>query len=172
MPAGRPKKRIDLEALKAMAAKQWSTVEMAAAFQVHRSTLERKYSAVIEEGRQRGRAKIRDLQWKRAMEGSDRLLLHISKHYLGQHDQIQLDNVQSKVPLGSEKDLAAAYQELQAMIKERECNSIQKPPPSLESPQASPPPRSTTELCERKLDELSSTSNSSEKINQSSEKNS
>lgn len=81
---GRPKAKIDIDLIKKCAEKHWSIAEIAAVTKVHRSTLERRFAEVIEEARESGRAKLRDLQWKRALEGSDRVLLHMSEHYLQQ----------------------------------------------------------------------------------------
>lgn len=81
---GRPLAVIDEQQLEKLAERQWTAIEIAAFFRVDRRTIERRFSTNIEEARQRGRAKLRDLQWKRAMEGSDRILIHMSEHYLGQ----------------------------------------------------------------------------------------
>jgi len=90
MPAGRPPKQLDREQIIKCAEKQWSIEEIAAFFRVHRTTIERKYSAEVELGRQNGRAKLRELQWKRALEGSDTMIKHMSEHYLDQHSKSKI----------------------------------------------------------------------------------
>jgi hypothetical protein len=80
----RPRKMIDEEQLRKCAEKQWSTREIAAFFRVSTDTIERRYAAIVEEARQSGRAKLRDLQWARALNGSDTMLKHMSEHYLDQ----------------------------------------------------------------------------------------
>jgi hypothetical protein len=89
---GRPRIEIDSEQVKALAAKQWKTTEIAAFFGVDRSLIERRFGAELIEGKQSGCAKLRDLQWKRALEGSDRVIIHMSKHYLGQNEKIDLES--------------------------------------------------------------------------------
>jgi hypothetical protein len=86
----RPRKVIDVEQLKKVAERQWSNEMIAAFFNVDRKTIERRFSPEIEEGRQRGRAKLVDLLWARAhgnpernIKGSDRILEHVSNRYLG-----------------------------------------------------------------------------------------
>lgn len=83
--------KVDVEQLRQCAQKQWSNVEIAAHFRVSTDTIERHFAAIIKEARESGRAKLRDLQWKRALEGSDRMIMHMSEHYLGQHTKAQLD---------------------------------------------------------------------------------
>lgn len=92
----RPKKDIDLEQLRKCAERQWTNSEIAAFFRVDRTTIERRFSAVIEEARHSGCAKLRDLQWKKAEHGSDRMLIHMSEHYLRQHQNMKIDL--SKIP--------------------------------------------------------------------------
>jgi hypothetical protein len=82
-------KKIDIEQLEKCAEKQWNNTEIAAFFRVSTKTLERRYVEIIEKARQRGKTKLKDLQWKRALEGSDKMIVHMSKHYLGQHDRIE-----------------------------------------------------------------------------------
>lgn len=96
----RPLKKIDLEQLDKCAEKQWTITEIAAFFRVNPRTIyARRYLARIEEARQRGLTKLRDLQWKRALEGSDRMIEHMSKHYLNQHDRqrIELEKIPDDV---------------------------------------------------------------------------
>jgi hypothetical protein len=84
---GRPKAPIDREQLIKCAERQWLTTEIAAFFRVSVSTIDRNFAEDIREARQRGHAKLRDIQWKRALEGSDRMIEHMSKHYLKQHEE-------------------------------------------------------------------------------------
>lgn len=80
----RPRKVIDLEQLDRCAEKHWTHEEIAAHFRVSADTIKRRFADRIEECRERGKAKLRDLQWRRALDGSDRVLLHMSEHYLKQ----------------------------------------------------------------------------------------
>ena len=94
MPAGRTKVKIDVEQLEKCAEKQWSLEEIAAFFRCSTKTLERNFVGIIEEAKKRGRTKLRDLQWQRALAGSDRMIEHMSKHYLGQHERNKVDITQ------------------------------------------------------------------------------
>lgn len=98
----RPRKKIDVEQLIKCAEKQWHIREIAAFFRVSTDTIHRRYAAIIEEARNSGKAKLRDLQWKRALEGSDTMIKHMSEHYLEQHSRQQVDL--NKVPEEAIKD--------------------------------------------------------------------
>lgn len=87
----RPIKKIDLHQLEMCAEKHWSITEIAAHFRVSTRTITRRYVKVIEEARQRGKTKLRDLQWKRAIEGSDTMIKHMSEHYLDQHQKNKVE---------------------------------------------------------------------------------
>lgn len=87
----RPRKKIDEEQLRKCAEKQWHIREIAAFFRVSTDTIHRRYAAIIEEARQSGKAKLRDLQWQRALQGSDTMLKHMSEHYLDQHNRSRID---------------------------------------------------------------------------------
>lgn len=90
---GRPRIPINEEQMKICASKQFTVSEIAAFFGVSRELIYKRYYTIIEEGRQLGLLKLRELQWKRAVEGSDRMIEHMSKHYLGQHEKLNIQNV-------------------------------------------------------------------------------
>jgi hypothetical protein len=83
MPAGRPKIKLDVEKLKKCAEKQWTNEEIGAFFGVSKDTIERNYAADVHEARHNGKAKLRDLIWQRALNGSDRMLEHAANRFLG-----------------------------------------------------------------------------------------
>lgn len=87
---GRPEADIDEKLLVRLAEKLWSTEEIAATFGVHSTTINRRFAALIADCRQRGKAKLRDLLWQRALKGSDKVLLHMCKHHLDQHDKVSV----------------------------------------------------------------------------------
>jgi len=91
---GRPPKwtEIDPEQVRKCAEKQWKITEIAAFFRVSTDTIERHFAPILLEARESGRAKIRDLQWKRALEGSDTMIKHLSEHYLGQYAKSEVKN--------------------------------------------------------------------------------
>lgn len=108
----RPKAPIDKEVLEKLAERQWTEIEIAAFFKVSTDTIRRRFASLIDECRQRGKAKLRDLQWKRALEGSDKILLHMSKHYLKQHEKIISEGVlDATIVDGTKEDVKKKIQE-------------------------------------------------------------
>ena len=83
----RPRIKIDVEQLEKCAEKQWSVAEIAAFFRVSHDTIERRYALIIKEARARGTAKLRDLLWQRAINGSDRILENIADRFIGPRPQ-------------------------------------------------------------------------------------
>lgn len=102
---GRKTAEIDAGHLEVLAERQWSLLEIAAFFRVSHDTIERRFASKIKEARLRGHAKIRDLQWKRALEGSDKMIVHMSEHYLEQHQEVKTTVVSDKVAAMSDDEL-------------------------------------------------------------------
>jgi hypothetical protein len=63
-PVGRPRKEINEDELRQLAAIQCTYAEMAAVFGCSKDTLENNFSAIVEEGRELGRKSLRRLQWE------------------------------------------------------------------------------------------------------------
>lgn len=110
------KQKIDVNQVASLAERFWSIQEIAAFFSVETEWLENKFGKVIEEAQARGRGNIRDLQWKSAMRGRIQAILHLSKHYLNQHDlrKVKIENLTD--------------QELEQLVRDR---LAQKPSPPL-----------------------------------------
>src|SRR5580700_2692665 len=91
-PGGRPPAVIDLLTVERAASIGCTVEEIAAILGIARSTLfERKaddpaIEDAIEKGRGTGRATLRRLQWDKAQQGSDTMLIWLGKQVLGQRD--------------------------------------------------------------------------------------
>jgi hypothetical protein len=90
---GRPRIEIDLAAVERMASIQCTDEEIACMLGVSINTITRRkaddpaFMKVLEEGRGKGRATLRRLQWQRANAGSDTMLIWLGKQTLGQTDR-------------------------------------------------------------------------------------
>ena len=82
----RPRKKIDKEKLKQLAAIGLSSGEMAAVLDCSIDTLERRYMAVMETGRQMRNASLKRKQYELATNGNATMLIWLGKQYLGQQD--------------------------------------------------------------------------------------
>lgn len=87
---GRPVKPIDEEQVYKLAKKHWSYEEIGAFFNVSDDTIKRRFKDLVATARLEGNAYIKDLQWKRAMEGSDKMILHLSEQRLGETKKIEV----------------------------------------------------------------------------------
>lgn len=78
----RPKKQIDPNIVRNLAAEFKSPQTIAAILSVDRRTLEKGFSHILEEGRHEGKARIIETLMDRA-KSSDRVLIHIADRFLG-----------------------------------------------------------------------------------------
>ena len=84
---GRPLKEVDPKQVETLASIQCTLTEMAAVLDCSVRTLQRRFGAVIERGREGGRASLKRLQWKAAAEGNTRMLIWLGKQHLGQTEK-------------------------------------------------------------------------------------
>jgi hypothetical protein len=84
----RPKKIVDPVEVEKLAAMGCTTDEIAAFFDCSRDTIERRFAAKIRKGKERGRTRLRRLQWQAAEKGNATLMIWLGKQYLGQTDKI------------------------------------------------------------------------------------
>lgn len=88
----RPKKPIDPDQLKKLAALDCSLEEMASFFNVDQRTLTRRFAQVIRDGRNSGKISLKRKQFEVAMSGSVPMLIWLGKIRLGQRDTTIPDN--------------------------------------------------------------------------------
>ena len=93
MPAGRPKKEIDYDAVEKLAKIQCTQEEIANFLGISIRTLLRdeKFKEICERGRESGKASLRRIQWKHA-EKSASMAIFLGKQYLGQKDNVEVSN--------------------------------------------------------------------------------
>lgn len=85
----RPRKQVDTEKLKQLAAIGLTSAEMAAVLDVSIDTLERRYRKHMEKGRQMRNASVRRKQYEMAMNGNATMLVWLGKQFLGQKDKME-----------------------------------------------------------------------------------
>jgi AraC-like DNA-binding protein len=85
----RPRKVIDPEQVRKLAAIDCSYDEMAAIVGCNPSTLTRRFAQAIEKGRQEGCASLKRKQFETAMAGNPTMLIWLGKQRLGQTDKQQ-----------------------------------------------------------------------------------
>lgn len=88
---GRPKKDIDPEQVRKLAAIDCSYAEMAAVLGCDPKTLTNRFSQAIQKGRQEGCASLKRKQFELAMAGHPTMLIWLGKQRLGQRDHQSVD---------------------------------------------------------------------------------
>lgn len=93
----RPRHEIDLAAIERLASIQCTDEEIAAVLGVSTDTIGRRklddpeFAKALFDGRSKGRATLRRLQWQRANAGSDTMMIWLGKQTLGQRDRFEAD---------------------------------------------------------------------------------
>ena len=91
--AGRPKIEIDYATVEKLANIQCTQDEIASFIGVSTRTLQRdeKFMELFNKGRENGKMSLRRIQWKHA-EKSVPMAIWLGKQYLGQRDNIEVNN--------------------------------------------------------------------------------
>ena len=87
---GRPKTDIDGEMVRKLAKLGCNQDEIADFFGVTQSVISERFRSDFHVGRAESKISLRRMQFKRAMQGSDRMLIHLGKVYLGQTDKLDV----------------------------------------------------------------------------------
>lgn len=86
----RPRLKIDTELLEKLAQIHCTSEEAAAILNCSKDTLEKRYSAVLKRGREKGLASLKRRMWDAAVnEGNTTMMIWLSKQYLGMSDQVK-----------------------------------------------------------------------------------
>jgi hypothetical protein len=112
---GRPRKEINIETLRNAVRIQCTAEECAGLLQVSEDTIDRRLREEGYEGfadfykshSAEGKASLRRQQWKAAEAGNPTMLVWLGKQWLGQRDQVSVDNTssdRSMSPKGSDAD--------------------------------------------------------------------
>ena len=84
----RPKKyNIDTEQLEKLAGFGCTNTEIASFFNVSERTIRRSYAEYLTKGRDKGKIRLRQMQWKAAESGNVTMLIWLGKQVLGQSEQ-------------------------------------------------------------------------------------
>ena len=85
--------KLDETKIKKYAEAQATVKSIAAVCNVSEDTLQRRYLPLINRWKQIGKANLMLAMWEKGIKKKDpQILKHLAKHFLGQHDQIQLTN--------------------------------------------------------------------------------
>lgn len=90
--AGRRPLDIDPAQVEALARIDCTTPEIAAVVGCSEDTLERRFAGNLEKGRREGRASLRRMQYKLAMDGNATMLIWLGKMQLGQRETVRQEH--------------------------------------------------------------------------------
>ena len=103
----RPKKEIDYDLVKKLAEIQCTQEEISSILDISVRTLQRdkEFCRIFNMSRENGKMSLKRWQFKRAEQGSDRMLIWLGKQYLGQRDVIESNNTHEVEDLSALVDL-------------------------------------------------------------------
>lgn len=87
---GRPLKEIDGDGVYRLAKLGCTQEDIAEYFDCAQSVISERFRLDFALGRQESKISLRRMQWKRARAGSDTILVHLGKVYLGQTDRLDI----------------------------------------------------------------------------------
>ena len=88
----RPKKyNIDTDQVEKLAAYGCTNGEIASLFGCDESLIRKSYSEYLTKGRDKGKMRLRQLQWKAAEGGNVTMLIFLGKQILGQTDKTEVE---------------------------------------------------------------------------------
>lgn len=86
---GRPRKPVDEKLISDLARIHCTVDEIASIAGVSRDTLDRNYAELIENGKRDGKASLRRVQYKAAVDGNPTMMIWLGKNLLQQSDKIE-----------------------------------------------------------------------------------
>lgn len=90
---GRPLKQVDTDQIYTLAQLWCTQEEIAAHTGVSVDTLERNYADIIKKGKEEGKASLRRMQWRSALDGNVTMQIWLGKNILKQTDTISENNI-------------------------------------------------------------------------------
>ena len=90
----RPKKHnIETDKIEQLASFGCTNREIASFFDCSQTTLTRNYGDFLTKGREKGKIRLRQMQWKSAERGNVSMLIWLGKQVLGQTDKQEITEV-------------------------------------------------------------------------------
>ena len=86
----RQKLKIDKEKVEQLASFGCTTSEIASFFGCSENTIRRNYGENLTKGRDKGKIRLRQMQWKAADKGNVTMLIWLGKQLLGQADKSEV----------------------------------------------------------------------------------
>ena len=90
----RPKKyKLDTEKVEQLAGFGCTNTEIASFFGCGESLIRKSYSEFLTKGRDKGKIRLRQLQWRAAERGNVSMMIWLGKQVLGQTDRQEIEHI-------------------------------------------------------------------------------
>ena len=96
---GRPKKPLDEDVIANLSQIGCTQEEIGAVVGISARTLQRRYADLVAENKNKGKASLRKVLWKKALKGDPKLLIWLSKNELNMVDKINTTASVEPLPL-------------------------------------------------------------------------
>ena len=96
---GRPNKKVDEKVIANLSQIGCTQEEIGSVVGISARTLQRRFSDLVEENKNIGKASLRKRMWKAALNGNPNMMVWLSKNYLGMKDRTVTENVTEPLPL-------------------------------------------------------------------------
>ena len=96
---GRPKKDLDEDVIAKLSQIGCTQEEIGSVVGISARTLQRRFSDLVEENKNIGKASLRKRMWASALKGNPNMMIWLSKNYLGMKDRTVQETVVEPLPL-------------------------------------------------------------------------
>ena len=96
---GRPNKKVDEKVIANLSQIGCTQEEIGSVVGISARTLQRRFSDLVEENKNIGKASLRKRMWQSALKGNPNMMMWLSKNYLGMKDRTVQETVVEPLPL-------------------------------------------------------------------------
>ena len=96
---GRPNKDVDEDVIAKLSQIGCTQEEIGAVVGISARTLQRRFSDLVEENKNIGKASLRKRMWASALKGNPNMMIWLSKNYLGMKDRTVQETIVEPLPL-------------------------------------------------------------------------
>ncbi len=96
---GRPNKKVDEKIIANLSQIGCTQEEIGSVVGISARTLQRRFSDLVEENKNIGKASLRKRMWQSALKGNPNMMVWLSKNYLGMKDRTVQETVVEPLPL-------------------------------------------------------------------------
>ena len=96
---GRPNKKVDEKVIANLSQIGCTQEEIGSVVGISARTLQRRFSDLVEDNKNIGKASLRKRMWSSALKGNPNMMIWLSKNYLGMKDRTVQETIVEPLPL-------------------------------------------------------------------------